>query len=358
MRIIIATGGTGGHIFPALNVAAELERDGHDLFFLGVFGKAAQRMMDQGYAFEELPARGLTGYSLGALISIGLRMVRSFQKSFQTIGRYRPNAVIGFGGYASFPVLLAAVLRRIPTVIHEQNVIPGRANAVLANFVNVIAVSFEESKQYFPEGKTVFTGCPIRFQRKRDRESAYRYFSLQKGKLTILVFGGSQGAKAINQVFEEMLPDLQESLEFQIIHLTGSQDLPRLQEFYSKREIPCFLSDFLEEIDLAYSIADVVISRAGALTVTELAAFVVPAILVPYPYAGGHQKANAKVLEQIGLVRIIAQADLNAEVLRREIIDVLSRRSLSEETRQAVKQIFKPKAAAVIASEVARRGKG
>jgi len=200
MRFIISTGGTGGHLFPALRVARELKGKGHDILFLGSFRRNREQIQKSGFAFEDLGSRGLRWRPLKDALGAIAAMAGAVGKAFRSLRAFRPDAVVGFGGYGAFPVMLSAVLLRYPTLIHEQNVVPGRANAILSKLVKRIAISFEKSARYFNPQKTVLTGCPCGLPKgNADRAAIFESFRLDQDKTTILVFGGSQGSGRINE---------------------------------------------------------------------------------------------------------------------------------------------------------------
>lgn len=317
MKIIIGTGGSGGHIFPALRVASQLKREGHEIFFVGVFKAFRKKIEAEGYVVSEVSVKGLSKKTPIVLLKFCFCMFKGIIESFRILKDIKGDAVLGFGGYGSFPVLFAACCMKYPTMIHEQNVYPGRANRLLSRIVNKVAISFAETKKYFPSNKTVLTGCPSCFNGENyDRNEILEGFGLNSDKYTILVFGGSQGSHRINMEFSKSITTLKESLDFQFIHISGQKDFDALQNVYSQITIPYHLCSFLDEIDKAYIIADLAISRAGAVTVAELTAFVIPTVFVPYPYAGGHQKINAAVLVDKGLATIIEEDVLTSDKLK------------------------------------------
>ena len=356
MKIIFATGGTGGHLFPALKVAQELKDRGHEIFFLGSFDKDASRMKKSGFTFQDLHARGLTLTNGKDFIQSVILILKASFTSWRLLKVMGPQVVIGFGGYGAFPVVLSAILLGYPTMIHEQNVVPGKANALLAKFVKKIAISFQKSSRYFEARKTILTGCPCNIGRGKvdqlDKRDILKNFHLKENKTTIMVLGGSQGSHRINEEFMRAAEGLKEQLDFQAIHISGKSDYPQLQTFYSKLGIPFALFEFLEEIDCAYRIAHLVISRAGAVTVTEIALFHVPAILIPYPYAQGHQKANALILSEANVATLIEEKDLSAERLKNEILNLLNHQWESQTIEPRIKEICIPDAAQRLAHEV------
>jgi len=329
MKIILATGGSGGHFFPALKVAEELREKGHEVFFCGSFGKLGTCPKSgpvPSFPFINISAKGLTFKSLGKFLDSAGVMTRAIGEAWGVLRKVKPDVVVGFGGYGSFAIVFSAVLFfRIPTLIHEQNAMPGKANAVLARMVKRIAVSFEGSRKHFSRRKTVLTGCPCNItSRKFARGEIARAFGLQEDQRILLVLGGSQGSQRINQGFLQAAAMLQKEIKFQVIHISGRKDHKNLENQYKQLGIPVALFAFLDKIESAYHLADGVISRAGAVSITEIAAAQIPAILIPYPHAGGHQKYNARVLSSTGQAQIIEEQNLSAEVLKQAILTMIN----------------------------------
>ena len=324
MRFIIATGGSGGHLFPALLVAQELKKQGHDVKFMGSFGQSSERMAMGGFPYEELGAKGIVFSLRKGSFGPVVAMMRAISQSYRSLKAFRPNAVLGFGGYGAFPVVFVAVLLKYPTMIHEPNVIPGKANAVLAKWVRKVAISFEKSTDYFNPRKTVFTGCPCHLPNgTTDRAAVLRAFHLKENKRTILVFGGSQGSQRINVVFLEAIRDLKGEVDAQVIHISGKDGYEDLRQQYDKLGIPFALFEFLDKMEEAYCVADLVVARSGAATVSEIAGFRLPAIFIPYPHADGHQKANASVLCDRQLARLIDDKELTKSALSKTIKEMI-----------------------------------
>ncbi|HQP10404.1 MAG TPA: UDP-N-acetylglucosamine--N-acetylmuramyl-(pentapeptide) pyrophosphoryl-undecaprenol N-acetylglucosamine transferase, partial [Candidatus Omnitrophota bacterium] len=250
----------------------------------------------------------------------------------------------------AFPAVASAILLRYLAMIHEQNAVPGRANKILAKFVKKIAISFPAAARYFNEHKTVLTGCPCRLsQRPMDRAAIVRAFGLKDNKTTIFVFGGSQGSHSINEAFAACVPSLREILDFQAIHVSGKDDYLSLKDRYNEFGIPFALFDFLDKMEEAYHIADVVISRSGAATVSELAHFRLPSILIPYPHAQGHQRENASVLCQAGLAQMIEERDVTVSKMSEAILRILKD---GKNINRKFDQICFPDAAQRLAREV------
>lgn len=327
MKIIIAGGGTGGHLFSGIAIAEELRRNlgvpQNDIIFVGThYGIEARIIPQEGYPLKFIRAKGFVGKSIFSKISALASFVLGIYDSLQIFSSIRPDAVVGIGGYASVAMALVAHLRGAPTIILEQNSIPGLANKFLARFADAIAVTFQESISYFPSHKTYLTGNPVRRDIiKRIEQPDYSIFSLEKGIFTILIFGGSTGASSINRSMIAALhhmPDLKKKI--QIIHQTGTKDYEKIKETYSRQHLNVFVAPFLYDMAEAYNLADLVICRAGASTLAEITAVGRAAILIPYPFsAGGHQEANARKLEDMGAAKIILDNELNGEVLAKTI---------------------------------------
>ncbi len=353
MKIIVATGGTGGHLFPALLTAKTLQTQGHEIFFLGSFSVGEDQIRAKGFDYVNLRARGLVfdGWkkTFGSIVLMG----KAVTKSFGILKRSRPDVVIGFGGYGAFPVVLAAKISGIPTLIHEQNVAPGRANALLSKIVDKVAVSFPEAQKSFPKAKVVLTGCPChQVKTGRPMEELLQFFGFAKKKVTIFVFGGSQGSARINEVFLSLAMELKKERDFQVIHVTGEKDFVKIKEKYAAVQIPVALYKFLDKIEYAYDLADLVIARSGAVTVAELIKAQVASVLIPYPYSyAGHQKQNARVLTRKGSAELIEEKDLNPETLKNAILQMLCRAKRKQDQQVFSRQNGQASAAAQLARE-------
>lgn len=324
MKVIVATGGTGGHIFPALETAAVLRQRGHEVMVAGVLGPSEEKINSLGFATLPVQAKGLTNRSLLGLWKFSTLMCTAVVQALQNLKQTQPDKVIGFGGYGSFAFVLAARLLNIPVMIHEQNVIPGKANRLLAWLVPKVAISFTKTQNYLNPKKVVFTGCPCHCHRPLEsKESLLKKFSLASDRPTILLLGGSQGSQKLNEVFFEMLSNWQPP-PVQAIHMTGAKDYSEYVAKYHKSSLPVKVFEFIRPIEEAYAISDLVIARAGAATVSELGFFAIPSILVPYPLARGHQKYNAEVLADAGLAQIIEQKNLTSQSLKDTVRHLLT----------------------------------
>jgi len=341
MRIVIACGGTGGHIFPAIALAEKLLKNNIEILFIGTERGIESQITKRGYDLEILPISILSFSSIIRCIYSAIGLIRAFLKSFNILCRFRPNLVMGFGGYITGPVLLAAYFMKIPTLIHEQNVVPGRANYILSKFVNKITVSFKESKKYLKSDKVIFTGCPIRSELLNvNREEAVKLFNFDNDKFTILIIGGSQGAHKLNQIFLETVSSLsQEKNKLQIIHVCGKQDYELVSLEYAKINVESKVFAFFEKIGYAYKMADLVISRAGASTIAELTSLGLASILIPYPFAYVHQRENAEILASRQAAILIEEKDMSVEWLKRKITDIIENRERLSLMRQNAKEL-------------------
>ena len=319
MNIIIAGGGTGGHVFPALAVAKGLRKaiPGARVTFVGtVRGIEAKIIPREGYDLRFIRSEGLVGRSLVKTARSLLKIPLSMMDSFGILKDIRPELVIGVGGYSSGPVLLCAKMMGIPTLIHEQNTVPGFANKILGKFVDTVAVTYHESIKYFPRDRVYLTGNPVREEvLTGDKEKGCKAFSLDRDLFTIFVFGGSLGASHINEAVGEalrFLEPLKDSIQF--LHQTGEKDFSVMKELYSSKGFKGTVIPFAYQMADAYSVADLVISRAGATTLAELTACGKAAILVPFPYsAGNHQEVNARKLWDMGAAQLLLDRDLDGK---------------------------------------------
>jgi len=321
MTIVIAGGGTGGHVFPAIAVAKELKKRVADIrvVFVGTAeGIEAKMVPREGFEIKFIRSEGLVGHNIYRIVKSAFKIPFSLKDSFKILRALKPRLVFGVGGYSSGPVVLSAFLMGIPTIIHEQNTIPGLTNKLLGKFVDTVTVTYLESMEFFSKGKTYLTGNPVREEiLNGDRERGYKIFNLDKGLFTIFVFGGSRGASRINYAVGEALAYLEDfKNKIQFLHQTGDRDFNFVREVYRSRGFKGTVIPFAYEMADAYAVADLVISRAGATTLAEITACGKAAILIPYPFAAGnHQEANARKLWDIGAAQMILDKDLNGKTL-------------------------------------------
>lgn len=329
MNIIIAGGGTGGHVYPGVAVARGLKRRLPDVrvVFVGTAeGIEAKVIPREGFEVRFIRSEGFVGYGIFRKLRSIIKMPMSFKDSFRILREIRPAVVLGVGGYSSGPLVSCAYLMGIPTMIHEQNSIPGSTNRILGRFVRVIAVTYHESMTFFPGHKTHLTGNPVREEIKMgDRDRGYRIFGLDKGLFTIFVFGGSRGASHVNTAIIEALTYLRDYRErIQFLHQTGENDLDKVREMYRDHGFKGTVIPFIHNMADAYAVADLVVSRAGATTLAELTACGKASILIPYLFAAGnHQVANARRLWDMGAAQVILDNELDGKILSDRIKYIL-----------------------------------
>jgi len=352
MRVIIAGGGTGGHIFPGLAIAEEFKNRNErtEVIFVGTeYGIEARVIPREGYTIKFLRAEGIVGVSVLKKIRAIIKMFLSVIDSYRIIRTVRPDIVIGVGGYASGAIVFISSLMSIPTMILEQNSIPGLTNKILGKFVNAICTTYQESISFFPKAKTFLTGNPIRIHiLKGDTDSGYKLFSLDRDLFTVFIFGGSSGARSINITVIDALNylyDLKDKIQF--LHQTGISDYEKTRELYRKYGFKGTITPFIYQMGEAYAVADLVISRAGATTLAELTALGKPALLIPYPYAAGHhQEMNARKLFEMGAARMILNSKLKGESLAQNIKELYMHETLRAEMQRNSRALGRPDAGA------------
>lgn len=346
-RVILTTGGTGGHIFPALSVATELvlRNKGVDIMFMGGPGVEGDMARKHGLKFQELPASGIMGRGITGILS-GLGWLGTgIPKAMAAVWAFKPDAVIGFGGYAGFCPVLAASLMGIPSAIHEQNSVPGVANKVLGKVVKRIFLSFPDSLGAFPAHKTYLTGNPV-------RPDIIKAEVRRRGRLVgrqMLVLGGSQGAKPVNDAIISALPKLMEA-GVKLVHQAGKADYARVRSAYEAAGAdPTQVREFIEDMGAEYAACDLAVCRAGATTVFEIAAAGVPAIFVPFPQAThDHQTMNAKAMADLGAAELMPQSALTGEGLATAVRKLLDNPDKLSAMEEAARGFAKPTAAADI----------
>jgi len=327
MRILIVLGGTGGHIYPGIALGEKLRNRNNEVILVGRKGKFAERIArESGFSLFQIVGEGLVRRISLRIFAVLLKAINGLFQSIHILRNFRPDIVVGMGGYLSFPILMAAKVSKIKCVIHEQNVIPGLANKILSKIVDRIMVGFEETEKYFPPRKTFITGSPVRESILTcPRNDGLRKLNLADGRKNILVFGGSQGARSINLAMLKAVDFLEPmGKKIQIIHLTGVDQFSEIKEEYEKKNYPACVLPYLIHMEYAYSCSDLVISRSGASTVAEIISKALPSILIPYPYAtASHQKANAEFLSKRGACILIEDNRLTGELLADTIISLL-----------------------------------
>lgn len=314
MRIAIAGGGTGGHLFPAIALAQEFSKRGHELFFIGNRGRIEEiKVPEYGYEIEFVKGGQVKGVGvIGAVKGLAATFLGLLSAYF-LLGRKKPDAVVGVGGYASVAAVLAGRLRKKPTALCEQNSVPGRANRFLSRFAKKVFTAYEEAREMLPENKVECLGNPIRIDFKNRFEAA------RKKKLSdqpcLLVFGGSLGARKLNHAVLEAVEIWKEKGSVpRIIHQTGKLDHSDVLAQYEKLGVSVDCRDFVDDMAETYGKADLVLARAGAMSISEIAACALPSILVPLPWAADdHQRKNAAAIEKTGGAMVVENDGLTGE---------------------------------------------
>jgi UDP-N-acetylglucosamine--N-acetylmuramyl-(pentapeptide) pyrophosphoryl-undecaprenol N-acetylglucosamine transferase len=330
IRLLVAGGGTGGHLYPALAIVEAAAARGilEDVLFVGTqAGIEAQKVPARGYRLEYIWISGLRRSLKPENLLFPVKLVVSLCQAARIIRQFKPTDVLGTGGYVSGPVLYLASRRGIPTLIQEQNSYPGITTRLLATRVDRVHLSFEASRKFFKrQDNLILTGNPVASGFSLpNRQAAYQKFHLDSKMQTIVVTGGSQGAHALNQAVFKLLDWLMAYPQFQLVWSTGQVNFELIQTQCQRFPNRIWVRPFIEDMPAAYAIGDLAIGRAGALTLTELAISGVPAILIPYPYATGqHQLYNAQVLAAAGAALVIEEANLTPENLFADIFSLLN----------------------------------
>jgi UDP-N-acetylglucosamine--N-acetylmuramyl-(pentapeptide) pyrophosphoryl-undecaprenol N-acetylglucosamine transferase len=362
MRAIIACGGTGGHLFPGLAVAEVMKDRGHEiLLFVSEKDIDTQALKSHPeFRSERLPSIGLPSFLSPAFVTFLRRMWESISRCREVYRRNPPGIILGMGGFTSIAPVIAGRMMGIPTLVHESNAIPGRANKTAARFVNHVLLGMQECAKYFPKADTIVTGTPIRstLGKPLSREEALAAFKLDPSRRTLLVMGGSQGAMGINQLLFKSVPLLAAS-GLQVIHLTGDRDDQLAAANYLREGIPAYVATFHHRMEEVYSAADLAISRAGAASISEITAFGIPSILVPYPYAtDNHQEANAKVMVEANAALLVKESETGSEIFTRLLTGLMQdehRRAQMSEAAKAIAPLNAAKNVADVMERIAKK---
>lgn len=343
--VLIMAGGTGGHIFPGLAVAEVLRAEGVPVAWLGAAGGLEQRLVPaHGFDLHSVPVSALRGQTWWRRLRAPWMLVRALFASFGVLKRLRPRSVLSLGGFVAGPGGVAAWLGRYPLLVHEQNAVAGFTNRCLARLAGQVLVGFPGGL-----GGATWTGNPVRVSITTLPPPAQR-FAKRSGPPRVLVLGGSLGARSLNKGVAPALAELAMELRPQVRHQCGGKGLAETQAAYAAHAIDAEVSTFIDDMAAAYAWADLVICRAGALTLAEICAAGLASILVPYPHAvDDHQTRNADTLVQAGAARMLADADLDAASLARELSPLLAQAPQRLAMAEAARALAKPDAAAEIA---------
>jgi UDP-N-acetylglucosamine--N-acetylmuramyl-(pentapeptide) pyrophosphoryl-undecaprenol N-acetylglucosamine transferase len=323
VRVMIAGGGTGGHIFPAVAVAHALQHlyPETEILFVGAKGKMEmEKVPQEGFEIIGLDIAGFNRNNIFKNITLPFKILKSHLQAKNILNSFRPDAVVGVGGYASFPVLNAAQGMHMPTLIQEQNSFAGKSNKILARKANAVCVAYENMERFFPSEKIIITGNPVRKSISRmniTREEGQVWLGLKESKRTILIIGGSLGARSVNEAIDRQMDEII-SEDVQVLWQTGKpyyeQAIKRAEPYKDKVKVV----EFIREMDYAYAAADIIISRAGALAIAEICIAAKPVIFVPYPFAAeDHQTSNAIALVECNAALMVKDNDAKTELIKK-----------------------------------------
>ena len=357
MRILIAAGGSGGHIFPALALAEEISKR-NDIEILFV---ASRRQLDRSI-LKKVKCRKFylsinpMPYRVGLkIVPFAVKLIYDLAASFIILLITRPRVVVGFGGYTAGSVVLLAKLMGAGTLIHEQNLVPGRANKYIDRIVDKVAISFRESKDYFRNKNVVFTGNPLRKSLTLEAgKNIHDIFGFKQGLFTLLVMGGSQGARSLNRLaiaaIQKIDPEIRNHM--QVIHLTGRADYDYINNFYKEGRVRSKVFSFIDNVHYAYITSDIAISRSGASAIYELALYGKPMILVPYPYSKNNQRFNAEYFAQKGAAVYKEESELDAKGLALIIEGLIKDKAALNNLSMKAKGLSFPESSRALSEEV------
>lgn len=360
MKIVLSGGGTGGHIYPAITIANNIKalRPDAEIIFVGTKeGLESQIVPHYGYQLKYITVAGFQRKFNLSTITSAMKLLFGMRDAYRLIKRIQPDLVIGTGGYVCGPVLIWAALMKIPTCIQEQNAMPGVTNKILSNFVKMIFLGYKEAEKYF-SGKAVkiFTGNPVRREIMVDKKTqALENFNLSPNKKTLLVFGGSRGARTINLAMANVEKKFAGRDDIQVLHATGTDAYEKYVDTLDSKVLEADnikILPYIHEMPLALAAADIAVSRAGAIGLAELMVKGIPSILIPYPYAtANHQEFNARALEAVGAAIVILDKELTSDKLQEEIEKLLVQDDVLTDMKVAAIKASKPEAAVDIAKQ-------
>ena len=346
MKIIIAAGGTGGHVYPAISIGEVFRSNGDEVIFVGRAGSFEETKFKE-YGFKVINIKS-SMFQFNNFFKFFFDNLKGFLQSLSLISKERPDVVVGGGSYISFPVIVSSLFRGVPYFLYEQNIIPGRANQILKWRSKKVFIGFPDIYGYF-KNKGIFSGNPIRFDIDNvDKNCALDFFKFVE-KPTLLIFGGSSGARKINTIFSDIIERLISKIDMQVIFITGPKLFSEVSKISEKFTENLRVFPYLERMDLAYAVSDFAVARGGAMTLTELVKSKVPAIVIPYPYArDNHQFKNALFLQNKGCVDIIDETKLNEDLLYQKLIYYFSRIDILKKMKENCSDIFPLKSEQII----------
>ncbi|RMF95060.1 MAG: undecaprenyldiphospho-muramoylpentapeptide beta-N-acetylglucosaminyltransferase [Candidatus Schekmanbacteria bacterium] len=352
VKALIAGGGTGGHIYAGIAIAEEIKErwKGAKILFVGAKrGLESKILPSTGIDFELIDSLGIKGKNFKEMVR-GIKQIPvSIMDSIKILRTFKPNFAVGVGGYSSGPTIVSAWILGIPSIILEQNLYPGTTNRILGGFAKFIAVNFRDSQRYFPKRKTICVGNPVRKNLlKISREEALKKWDLDINLFTLFVFGGSQGAKCFNDLMPAVCSLLEKAgKKIQIIHQTGESDFERVKKLYEERKLSnVVIKSFITDMGDAYSAADIVISRAGATTLSELCSCAKASLLIPFPYAtNNHQEYNALYMQKEGASIMVREREATPERISQHIAELMEDRGRIRKMEENAKKLDRPNAA-------------
>jgi UDP-N-acetylglucosamine--N-acetylmuramyl-(pentapeptide) pyrophosphoryl-undecaprenol N-acetylglucosamine transferase len=358
-RVIISGGGTGGHIFPAIAIADEIKKRNPkaEILFIGAQGKMEmEKVPAAGYRIEGLAIVGFQRKLTFSNFLLPFKIVKSLLKARSILKEFKPQAVVGVGGYASGPTLQAATMLKLPTLVQEQNSFPGKTNKLLASKVNVLCTAYDGLDKFFPKEKIRLTGNPVRHDMVSidgKREEAMNYYGFDSSKKTILIIGGSLGARTLNNALVENIAEIARHDEIQILWQSGKLYYEQMLEIMNKEKVGSIkLVQFIDRMDLAYAAADVIISRAGAISVSELCLIGKPVVLVPSPnVAEDHQTKNAMALVNKNAAILVKDTEATQHLFS-VVFQLMTDESRMMTYSSEIKKLAKPNATADIVNEL------
>lgn len=361
LNILITGGGTGGHLFPAIALMEELKSRTNtdftiDFLFIGTQrGLESSVLSNLDYPFHTIWIRGFqrgfTGRGLLINLLFPLRLIVSLIQSFFLIKRFKPDLAIGTGGYTSGPPLRIAAMLKIPIFLHEQNVFPGKTTRMLSKYAKRVYSSFEDTKEYIKD--IVCYGTPLRRSLSAvPKEQGLRFFELKNDLPTVFIFGGSQGSRAINNYWINHLSDFTAKSECQFIWQTGQKDYEKIKHLFAENP-HVYVTPFVHEMGIAYSAADIIISRSGALTLAELCLYAKPSILIPLPTAAGnHQEINARIMEKEGASIVVLEKNLEQALLEISLRSLIKNRSKLDQMSENARRLARYDSAKLIVDDI------
>ncbi len=360
MRVLFTGGGTGGHLYPVLAIAEEMQkRVSCQLLFVGTKnGLEAKIIPEKGYPFKMIWISGLHRGRIWINCLFPIKIMVSLLQAMAIVIQFRPDIVLGTGGYVSWPILMGSILLTKKTMIQEQNQEPGLVTKVLSPFVDSVHLSFEESKRYFKKQSHLhISGNPTLWNIALGRRDiGYQRFGLQGDKKTIFIFGGSQGARGINQAVIQILDRLVVRDDVQLLWATGPRWYEEIQNQTDPWRKKIRIESYIEDMGLAYGISDLLVCRSGATTIAEITCLGLPAILIPFPdAAAGHQEKNARVLWKAGVVEMVLESEFGEGRLEQVLFDLLDNSARRLEMAKKIKRYGRPDAARAIVDDMIRQ---